>query len=153
MLQFQPSSDPGTPTSTGNVITPKVITVPEFLAHFEDYESQLIQINNLIFTDAGSTFANYGIYPVSDPAPVAMNFKATFYNLDYIGTAIPSAKQDIVGIANERNSDPSPGIYITARNLADMTDSPSPVPLGATGIIVAVLLISAVLVVRKTNLI
>ncbi|RLD91637.1 MAG: hypothetical protein DRJ09_00485 [Bacteroidetes bacterium] len=153
MLQFKPSADPGSPTSTGNVIIPSVITVSEFLAHFEDYESQLIQINNLTFTDAGSTFANFGIYPVSDPAPVVMNFKATFWNRDYIGTTIPSAQQDIVGVANERDSDPSPGIYITARNAADMTDSPAPVPLGTTGIIVAVLLISAVLVVRKTHLI
>jgi len=47
MLQFQPTADPGAATSTGNVVVPVVITVPEFVANFENYEAQLIRINNL----------------------------------------------------------------------------------------------------------
>ena len=64
MLQFNPAFDPGAPTSTGNAILPQVITIEEMLANFEEYESELVKINGVTFSDAGEEFAN-GVVSVS----------------------------------------------------------------------------------------
>ncbi len=148
MLQFIPQVDAGAATSTGNAIVPVLITATEFVNNFENYEGQVVRIKNLTFGDAGDTFYNGNVYSLTDPNMNPLDFRTTFYGVDYIGTTIPSMPQDIVGIANERNN-----YYLTARNDADMRDAPPGVPLGSTGIIIAVLLITAVLVIRRGKLI
>ncbi len=152
MLQFQPTANPGAATSTGNVVVPVVLTVAEFVANYENYEAQLIKINSLTFVDAGSTFENGQQYVVTGPSSNQMTFRTTFYNRDYIGTVIPSHAVDIVGIANQRDNVKSDVHFISARNQADITNSPV-VPLGSSAIIVTVLLISMVLVVRRGGLV
>lgn len=116
MLQFNPMADPGAPTSTGNVIAPQIITIEEMLANFEDYESELVKINGVTFADAGAQFANGTVYAISDNSKAAGNFRTTFFDVDYIGTAIPSGQGSIVGLLNSRTD----GDYITSRSLADL---------------------------------
>jgi len=116
MLQFKPVLDPGAATSTGNTITPVVLTVTEFVDNFETYEGMLVRVNGLTF-DTGeekADFANGTVYNTSDAASNILEFRTTFYNVDYIGEPIPTDVQDITGIANQRT-----GNYLTARFAAD----------------------------------
>lgn len=147
MLQFIPMTDPGAATSTGNVITPLLLTAAEFNTNFENYEGMLVQVDNLTFADAGSTFTNGQVYATTDPNTVGVDFRASFYGVDYIGSTIASGGRDIVGIANERDFP-----YLTARNAADIVNHAPVIPLGSTGIMIAGLLMAAVLVVRKGRL-
>jgi len=147
MLQFIPAADAGAATSTGNTITPVVISATEFVTNFENYEGQLVRVDNLTFADAGSTFANGHVYPTTDPSANALDFRTSFYGVDYIGTNIPTGGRDIVGIANERDNP-----YLTARDAADIVNHAPVIPLGSTGIMIAGLLMAAVVVIRKGKL-
>lgn len=144
MLQFKPSTDAGAATSTGNTITPVLISATEFVTNFENYEAQLVRVDNLTFADAGATFANGNVYATTDPSANALDFRTSFYSVDYIGTTIPTGGRDIIGIANDRNNP-----YLTARNAADILNHAPVIPLGSTGIMIAGLLMAIVILVRK----
>ena len=120
MLQFIPTADPG-PATTGFTITPQVITLNDLTTNFESYESELVTINGLTFTDAGLTFANGTEYGVSDASGPYI-FRTTFYSVDYIGGIIPTTV-DLTCIPNSRTT----GDYITARSLADFSYGGLPV--------------------------
>jgi hypothetical protein len=113
MLQFVPSEDPGEPTSTNNEPVIPTITISQLANNFEDYESRLVRIEGLSFTETG-TFANGTAYGLTNGTDT-YNFRTTFYNVDYTGTPLPENSFTLVGIPN---SDAN-GEYLTARNLAD----------------------------------
>jgi PKD repeat protein len=115
MLQFTPESDPGAATSTGNIITPEVVTLTQLNANWENYEAEVIRIPNINFTSPAGNFANGIIYPLTDNTGAGANFRTTFYDVDYINTPIPIVREDIVVIPNSRVE----GDHITSRNLAD----------------------------------
>lgn len=148
MLEFVPVADPGVATSAGNAIVPVIITATEFLTNFDNYESQVVEIQDLIFADGGSSFANGIVYPVTEAGLTDFNFRTTFFDVNYIGTTIPVKAVNIVGIPNERFGS---AYYLTARDAADITRTPV-IPLGTSGIILAILLISAVLFIRRGKL-
>lgn len=115
MLQFVPTMDPGAATSTNNIITPQVITLAQFNTEFEDFEAELVTINDATFTDAGSTFATGNLYEMTDAsAKATANFRTNFYDADYIGGTIPN-KVNVTGLCVENFT----GQTFTARNLAD----------------------------------
>ncbi len=116
MLQFVPALDPGVPTSTGNQVTPVEITVAEMVSGFEDYEARLVKIQNVSFVDAGIVFANGTVYQINDDSKAEGSFRTTFYDMDYIGTMIPSGAGTIIGILNSRTE----GNYISSRSQADL---------------------------------
>ena len=60
LLQLIPISDAGTASSTGNVITPKTLTLAQLTAGAESYESQLIKVEGVTVTgnDGETTFIN-----------------------------------------------------------------------------------------------
>jgi len=119
MLQFVPNGDPGAATSTANTVTPQVVTLAQLGSNFDDYESQLVKVEHVAFADAGSDFANGTAYAISDASKASYNFRTTFYDVDYIGTTIPSGDQDLVLIPNSRTD----GEYVTSRSAADITAS------------------------------
>jgi hypothetical protein len=88
---------------------------------FDDYEAELVQLLDITFTDAGASFVNGTVYPISDPSKALGNFRTTFYNVDYIGTTIP-ATADIVVLPNARTD----GNYVTSRSLADIQPESNP---------------------------
>lgn len=116
MTQFTPESDPGAPSSTGNTITPEVVTLAQLYADWENYEAELIKIPNVNFTNPTGDFANGVIYPVTDNAGTGADFRTTFYDVDYIGTPVPLVTEDLVVIPNSRVD----GDHITSRKLSDM---------------------------------
>jgi len=119
MLQFVPLQDPGTATSTGNILIPQVITLSQLSASFEDYESELVQIQDVSFSDATAFFTNGTAYSVSDVSRATGEFYTSFYDVDYIDLTIPT-QADVVGIPTSRGD--TPVNYFTARNLADFSD-------------------------------
>lgn len=116
MLQFVPAFDPGAATSSGNQIEPVELTIAQMLSGFENYESQLVKINDATFANGGAAFENGIVYPISDNSKASGEFRTTFYDVDYVGTMIPSGAGNIVGILNSRTE----GNYITSRSLADL---------------------------------
>jgi len=116
MTQFTPVSDPGPAASTGNSITPESVTLAQLSANWENYEAEVIKVPSVTFTNPSGNFANGLIYPVTDNAGTGRDFRTTFFDVDYIGTPVPTVTQDLVVIPNSRID----GDHITSRNLADM---------------------------------
>jgi hypothetical protein len=85
-------------------------------ANFDDYEAQLVKIVDATFADASDTFANGTVYDISDNSKADGKFRTTFFDVDYIGTTIPSGEGNIIGLLNSRTD----GDYITSRSLADL---------------------------------
>jgi len=122
MIQFLPTADPGPSSSTGNPIIPKVITAAQFDANYADYDAQLVTIRNVSFLDAdgSTTFENGFVYPISDET-ATIDFRATFYNVDYIETLLPEETVDLTGLCNARTSEPV-GFFISSRSSGDITE-------------------------------
>jgi hypothetical protein len=115
MMQFTPLTNPGNATSNNNTITPQVITLDQLSQNFEDYESELVKIMNVTFTNAGGTFANGVVYPITDGSKAIFNFRTTFFDVDYIGQIIPT-NANITVLPNSRTE----GDFVTSRSLADI---------------------------------
>lgn len=116
MLQFVPSGDPGAASSEGNEIVPVTVTLAEFNSNFNDYESEVIYITDVSFADAGGTFSNGSNYTINQ-AEEAGVFRTNFFNVDYIGTTIPSMA-NLTGLAIEFNGTSQ----IASRNAADIDE-------------------------------
>ncbi|HNX00122.1 MAG TPA: YCF48-related protein [Candidatus Cloacimonadota bacterium] len=114
MLEFVPVADPGAPTSTGNVITPISITLAELNTNYDNYKERIVKIQNVSFTAPTGNFANGMTYAFGNGTDTA-NFRTTFYDVDYIGTPIPTDVMNMIGIPNSRTD----GNYFSSRNLAD----------------------------------
>jgi hypothetical protein len=115
MLQFIPVEDPGAATSSGNAIVPVTVTGADLLANFNDYEARLCRLENLSF-DAAGVFANGTVYPMSQ-GETALDFRTTFFDVDYIGSNIPEDELDAIFVIPNERSD---GQYITARDNNDL---------------------------------
>jgi hypothetical protein len=123
MLQFIPVANASALAVPTITVVPTVLTMTQFLNDFEDYESQLVTIEAVDFTSADGivTFANGSVYEISDGTD-AGSFRATFFDVNYIGQVIPELTQNVTGILNERTSAPI-GKFISARNLADFENT------------------------------
>lgn len=116
LLEFVPYSDPGTASSTGNTLTPQVVTITEFNTNQESYESELVKIVGVKFTDANGTAVfqekkNYSISVGTD----ATILRTIFLGTDLTGKIIPYMA-DVTGIATVYNTD----AQLTPRNYADL---------------------------------
>ncbi len=104
VLQFVPQVDPGAASSSGNTITAQVVTISDLTTNFEDYESEWITINDVVFTDAdgSATFASGQNYDIFDGVNTLV-FRTQFSNADFIGTVIPTSSANVTGPAAEFN--------------------------------------------------
>ncbi|MFA7056669.1 MAG: chitobiase/beta-hexosaminidase C-terminal domain-containing protein [Candidatus Cloacimonadales bacterium] len=118
MIQFTPVQNITSISSTNNVITPVVATVAQLTANFNTYAARLVALENTHFNVTGS-FANGEIYEMTQ-GTANYNFRSTFYDVDYIGTAIPEGVGTVLGIPNSR----AEGQFFTARSVADFTFGP-----------------------------
>lgn len=116
MMQLIPVLDPGPPSSIGNQITPIVLTLVQFNAGFETYESRLVKIMDVLFFNPSGDFANGIAYPIEDASgDNTANFSTNFYDVNYIGLSVYADLVNITGIPNSR----ADGAYITARDCLD----------------------------------
>jgi hypothetical protein len=118
LTQFIPTQAGPAASSTGNIVTPVVVTISDLMTNFDTYESRVVKLNNVTFTDAGA-FANGLIYGITDGTD-NFNFRTSFYDVDYIGSTLPITTGNIIAIPNSRTD----GDYITARSNADLVFGP-----------------------------
>lgn len=120
VLQLVPLEN-ATVASSGNTITPQVVTAADITANIEMYESKLVQINNATFTAADGTvvFATNSNTTLNDGSD--MIFRPLFSEADYIGEVIPSGAANRVVLVAEFNGT----AQVVARSLADVTLSSS----------------------------
>jgi len=88
LLQLLPTVDPGTTTSTGNDVTPEVVTITQLITDHEPYESELIKIVGATFDTADGViaFANYSTLDISDAGASPISFSNYMLrDTDYIG--------------------------------------------------------------------
>ena len=102
VLQFIPMENVASASSTGNVVTPEEISVATFLASGEDYESELIKINNVTFEDMG-VFADNTNYNIADGADVTV-VRVAFGDENLIGATIPTGTSSVIGLGGQFNS-------------------------------------------------
>lgn len=114
VLQLLPSKN-ATVASSGNTITPQVVTAADITASVETYESELVQINNASFTTADGTivFATNTTYNLSDGSNIA--FRTMFSEANYIGQVVPSGAANRVFLVAEFNGT----AQVASRSLAD----------------------------------
>lgn len=119
MMQFVPSVDPGTASSTGGGITPQVVTLAALTASPETYESELV---NVIAVDMDNTTPNFSGSSEHQMTQGVDNFmfRSTFSSADYAadGAEVPTSTTNIVGIVNERSGSL---YYFTAREASDFS--------------------------------
>lgn len=116
VLQILPFEN-ATVASSGNTITPQVVTAADIAANIEMYESELVQINNATFTAADGTvvFATNSNTDLNDGSSII--FRPIFAEADYIGQVIPSGAANRVLLVAEFNGT----AQVVARSLADVT--------------------------------
>jgi hypothetical protein len=116
LIEFNPILDPGAATSTGNTVTPQIVDVATLLAGVSDYESELVTVLDATFDEADGTlvFATGTNYTLTD-ASATLNFRTSFYSVDYIGTVIPYNANVTALVGNYNGT-----AQITSRDLADI---------------------------------
>jgi len=103
VLQFVPISNLPGASSSGNSITPLFVTANELATNGEAYESRLIRVLNVEFSDMGN-FADNTNYTVTTAGGSDTTVcRASFGDEDLIGTAIPAVPVDIIGLGGEFN--------------------------------------------------
>ncbi|WP_411767234.1 T9SS type A sorting domain-containing protein [Winogradskyella sp. A3E31] len=119
VLQFIPTSNAGTIDSSGNTVTPQVVTIANMNAAPDDYESEFVQLQNVTFVDGDgmATFTTGQNYNVTDGVNTIVK-RTDFFSADYIGELIPSSElATLNAVAGEFNG--TAQIYV--RSLADFT--------------------------------
>jgi len=122
VLQFIPTfTNWGMESSSNNTPAIPAVTIATLLTDWEDYESELVRINEVTFADGGGTFVEaamggIGDYDITD-ATGTTNFRSAFGNANYIGQMIPLENQDLVVIVSELSG----AVQVTARSFTDFT--------------------------------
>ncbi len=117
VLTLEPTEDAGTISGSASV-SPLVLTIADYNANFETYESLLVGFTDVTFTDGDgtATFNTNNSYEFGNGTDVS-DVRTTFFGADYIGTVIPDTQiAGLVGLAAEFNG--STQIY--PRSLADI---------------------------------
>ncbi len=120
MIQIVPAADPGAASSVGNVVTPVLVTLANLEADYLQYQSRLVKVEDLDFTDADgmSQFAGDTSYNITDGVDTAI-FRTAFAAADYLGTLIPTVTSDLTLIPTSAGTIEEPIHYLSARSLAD----------------------------------
>lgn len=115
-LQFLPTVNPASASSTGNVILPVEVALENLI----DYQAKLVKVNGVTINDLASggngTFIlgkSYNLNGASNPV------LRTQYALDYVGAELPATAQDIVGVVLMFNAT----VQLVPRSLADIKPS------------------------------
>lgn len=133
LTQFNYSTATGssfTKHSTNKTVTPIVLTIAEILGQqwngFEEYESQLIRINNITISATGN-FASGTNYNITDGTGT-LQLRVDNDVTSIIGTPIPSGAIDVIGVLGQFDSSPphSSGYQIIPRFIQDLQFDGSP---------------------------
>jgi len=103
--------------STGNPLPAPIVLTPDQIS--ETYEARLVKVNNVVFSDAGKTFAGNKKY--SYTANGQTGYVYIKNGQDFVGTTIPSASVSLTAICSQFDySSPSKGYQLLPRDLNDI---------------------------------
>ena len=112
--------------SSGNTITPELVTIADVIANIENYESELVQITGVTFDATATNFAANTNTPITGPTDSVFRSIFSASEVDYIGQPIPTTPGTMIAFPGENTvSVPNPSIYFVARSLADVNLSSS----------------------------
>ncbi|MDT0558621.1 T9SS type A sorting domain-containing protein [Ichthyenterobacterium sp. W332] len=114
-LQFVPVEDPGTASSTGNTLTPQVVSFADLNANPENYESELVQVIAVDFDNTDTNFNN-GLEIEMTQGLDIFNFRTAF-NEDYSSGTIPTTASDVTGVILDRSG----SYFLMARYASDFS--------------------------------
>ena len=99
VMELIPTVDPGGPSSNGNVVNPEVVTVADLNTNLDDYESELIKVENVTIDPGSDTqfqyHHNYDVAQGSDTIALRVYFS------DLTGDNIPTGAVNITAIAGQ----------------------------------------------------
>ena len=108
-----------TRTATGVSVTPQLITISDLIANFNDYESELVQINNVTISNGSGLYS--GTITFNDgTASIASFVRASNQvpSAEFVNQAFPTGTlNNIIGYANLNGSTKQ----VILRNTADVT--------------------------------
>lgn len=116
VMEFTPNQN-ATKSSTGNSITPQVVTLATLAGNIDTYESKLVQINGVTFAsgDGTAAFSVNTDYVINDGTASVFRTMFPTSEVDYIGALIPQGSKNMTVLVSETT-----GILkIVARSLAD----------------------------------
>jgi len=106
VLQFVPVENVAAASSTGNTVTPQVLSVQEFLADGEAYESELIKIDNVVFNVSGQFEDNTNYEITGSGATNNMTIaRVSFGDENLVGATIPTTASSVIGLGAQFNDD------------------------------------------------
>ncbi|RCW93884.1 T9SS type A sorting domain-containing protein [Winogradskyella arenosi] len=117
VLQFTPTEDVAAASSTGNTITPISVSASEFASNGEAYESRLITVTDVMFSETGN-FESFTNYTLTDGAD-ATTARTSFSDEDLIGSAIPTSISNVTGLGGEYNGE----YQILPRYISDIAEA------------------------------
>ncbi|MCK9557621.1 MAG: chitobiase/beta-hexosaminidase C-terminal domain-containing protein [Candidatus Cloacimonetes bacterium] len=125
-LQFIPTQDPGPATSTNNWIHIPTVTIGDLNADIgtNSYQSRLVYIDNVNFTEGSGNFASGQNYTITDGTG-NLTFRTAFSEADYIDTLIPTGTFSLNGLVGHYQET----AQITPRNLSDFNPTSNEDPL------------------------
>ncbi|WP_370090524.1 choice-of-anchor J domain-containing protein [Ekhidna sp.] len=120
-LKFEPIDgyDPGTALSTGNEVAPQVMALSTYNANYQDLESQLITVEAVTFSDAGTGFSNGVNYDIVDGGTTGA-FRTEVFA--FSGNDIPYGRVDITSPAGRYNTTPQ----LLGQSITDIVDNYAP---------------------------
>ncbi|MGJ8548119.1 T9SS type A sorting domain-containing protein [Winogradskyella wichelsiae] len=101
LLQFIPTQNVASASSTGNTVTPIVVSAAELITNGEAYESRLITVNNVTFSATG-IFEAVTNYDLTDGTDVTLA-RTAFSDEDLIGANIPTSISSVTGLGGDFN--------------------------------------------------
>lgn len=97
LLEFMPVENATKLSNPGFSIQPQIINIDDFKTNFEQYESELIKVEEVTIGDV--TLANGTDYMMTNGNQQSIVLRTHFYNMDYIGTSISKTWMNVTGIA------------------------------------------------------
>ena len=127
MLQFVPLADATVVSPSTLTITPQTVTLADLTNNFEDYEAELVKVENVMLDNSvEANYVNGKVYGMTSGAD-AFNFRTSFYDVDYIGDPVHTTAVTIVGLPGEKTGSGGSdyGTVISARDNADFITTAS----------------------------
>lgn len=118
MLQFTPVADPGAASSTGNTVTPQVVTLSDLVNH----DAQLVTVNGITINDLAT--GGNGTFIASKNFPIAGTttevIRTVYSDLDYIGQPLPTTPVNVTGVVMTYTSGTTTTMELVPRRLAEI---------------------------------
>jgi len=104
VLELIPTVAAGVPSSTGNTVNPQTVSIADYNANHDDYESMLVQFDGVTIATNDTVFELNTNYDVVDAVNDTTTLRVIFSAL--AGDTIPTIPVSIIAIGGEYNGNP-----------------------------------------------